>query len=166
MFDRSVLSLDKQLIISDIGQHGVERRCGSTQLGAGNHEVSVEGFTSDAAATVVLTYSGPDTGGGELLMASRGKLTSLPDYPAPQSRWGLSLYSSATFLSCLPDFSVLQFVGKAEISIIDFNSRDDFLKVGTRGISLYNSGYDWFNVPRRFQTPQMRIMLGVSMARS
>ncbi len=33
-------------------------------LAAGNHEVSVEGFTSDTAATVVVTYSGPDTGGG------------------------------------------------------------------------------------------------------
>jgi hypothetical protein len=124
--------LDNQLIISDIGQHGVERRCGSTELAAGNHDVSVEGFTSDTAATVVATYSGPDTGGGELLMPSTGKITSLPDCPAPQSRWGLSLYSSATFLSCLPDHSVLQYVGKAEISIININSRDDFVKVCPR----------------------------------
>jgi len=138
--DGSVLSLDNQLIISDVGQHGVERRCGSTALAAGNHEVSVEGFTSDTAATVVVTYSGPDTGGGELQMPSKGKITSLPDYPAPQSRWGLSLYSSATFLSCLPDFSVLEFVGKAEISIINFNSRDDFLKAISK---TPNENYAW-----------------------
>jgi hypothetical protein len=62
-------------------------------------------------------------------MPSTGKITSLPDCPAEESRWGLSIYSSATFLSCLPDFSVLEFVGKAEISIINFNSRDDIVKV-------------------------------------
>jgi hypothetical protein len=67
-------------------------------------------------------------GRGELQLPSTGKITSLPDCPAPQSRWGLSIYSSATFLSCLPDFSVLEFIGKAEISIINVNSRDDFVK--------------------------------------
>ena len=127
--NRSVLSIDHELLIGDMAQHGLERRCGSKELAAGNHDIVVEGFTSDTAATVVATYSGPDTGGGELLVPSIGKLASLPVCPAPQSRWGLSLYSSATFLSCLPDFSVLHFVGKTEISIIDFNSRDDFVKV-------------------------------------
>ena len=121
--------MDHALLISDVGQHGVERRCGSRGLAAGNHDVTIEGFTSDAGATVVATYAGPDTGGAELLMPSTGKVTDMPACPAPISRWGLSVYSSATFLSCLPDFSVLNFVGKAEISLIDLNSRDDFVKV-------------------------------------
>lgn len=124
-----MLSLDHQLLISDYGQHGTERRCGSRELAAGNHDISVEGFTSDNGAFIVATYAGPDTGGAELLISSTGKVSQLPVCPAPMSKWGLSIYSSATFLSCLPDFSVLNYVGKAEISLIDFNSRDDFVKV-------------------------------------
>ena len=65
----------------------------------------MEGYSgSDGSPVVVLTYAGPDTGGGELLVPSAGSqaAASPPPYPLPPSAWGLTVYSYPSDFHCMP----------------------------------------------------------------
>eukprot|EP00960_Hanusia_phi_P046565 757910-Hanusia_phi.AAC.1 len=66
--DGSRLLLDGDLLVENNGLHGAVRACGSAHLSVGSHSVTVEGFQAGGGVYQSITYSGPDTGGGEILM--------------------------------------------------------------------------------------------------
>ena len=73
MFDlwcRSLLHLDGSLLVEDDGLHGMVKKCGTKTVAAGDHVVYVEGFQAGGGVGMVLTYSGPDTKGKEILLRS------------------------------------------------------------------------------------------------
>ena len=46
------------------------KKCGTKTVAAGDHVVYVEGFQAGGGVGMVLTYSGPDTKGKEILLRS------------------------------------------------------------------------------------------------
>jgi hypothetical protein len=64
--DGSDLTVDGAMVVDNGGLHGTERRCTTTQVGAGMHDALVNFFENEGAAVCMVTWSGPDTNNVEV----------------------------------------------------------------------------------------------------
>jgi hypothetical protein len=68
--DGSRVFVNRQLVADAPGLHPPLRRCGTTTLAAGDHDVKVDFFENGGGSAIRVTYSGPDTNNQEILMPS------------------------------------------------------------------------------------------------
>ena len=125
--DGSRLLLNGELLVENNGLHGAVRACGNAHLRAGSHSVTVEGFQHGGGIYQSITYAGPDTGGGEMLMMSKGSSKGkLPDLPPPSSFTMRMYQAEIQELTYTPDLAFLNFVEEGKTPYIDYHDLDDF----------------------------------------
>ena len=132
------------MLVDDEGLHGMVKRCGTKTLTAGAHVVYVEGFQAGGGVGMNVRYSGPDTGGKEMLLRS-GMVPSVPGKYFAQcdptaagldlSSFIVCIFRSDKGLRSIPeigaadaDGSGLHYVGKGSLSVVDVKSSGDFRK--------------------------------------
>jgi len=69
--DGSKLYIDRSMLISNDGLHGMRQRRGSRTLGAGPHLFRVEFFERGGGAGCIFKYQGPDTGNSMVVVPGR-----------------------------------------------------------------------------------------------
>ena len=132
------------MLVDDEGLHGMVKRCGTKTLAPGAHVVYVEGFQAGGGVGMNVRYSGPDTGGKEMLLRS-GMVPSVPGKYFAQcdptaagldlSSFIVCIFRSDKGLGSIPqlgaadaDGSGLHYVGKGSLSVVDVKSSGDFRK--------------------------------------
>jgi len=123
--DGSKLELGGTLVVNNDGLHGPRNYCGSINLKAGDHDVEVTGFQAGGGVYQRITYSGPDTGGSEILMGSKGsKAGDMPKLPLPTpSIWKLRVYSTTYKpIEVMPDPTMMTFVQEADVEYVKFRN--------------------------------------------
>ena len=132
------------MLVDDEGLHGMVKRCGTKTLTAGAHAVYVEGFQAGGGVGMNVRYSGPDTGGKEMLLRS-GMVPSVPGKYFAQcdptaagldlSSFIVCIFRSDKGLGSIPQLgaadtegSTLHYVGKGSMSVVDVRSSGDFRK--------------------------------------
>ncbi|EKX37532.1 hypothetical protein GUITHDRAFT_144953 [Guillardia theta CCMP2712] len=130
--DGSRVLLAGRLLVENNGEHTEHRECAVTQLDAGSHELTLEGFVGSGRLHAELRYSGPDTGGAELLVKSLGSSAgNLPNLPnKPSSSFLVRIYQShVSKLDYTPALGLLQFVGQGNSEYINFYDRSEFQSI-------------------------------------
>ena len=101
------------------------------------------GFNHFGATYERVSYRGPDTGGAEILMPSRGAQAGLldkPPTPVP-SIWLLRIYSTSySPIAIMPDPQSMTFVGQANVEFVKFRNQAELKALVPQAP---NSKYAW-----------------------
>jgi hypothetical protein len=68
--DGSHFFVDGDEVVDNGGRHAPKKQCGDVDLETGDHRLRANYFENGGGATISLLYSGPDTGGNEVLVPS------------------------------------------------------------------------------------------------